>query len=109
MTFAPESYSSAMQQYGSKFAHDFFGRFASDLPQAFAQLKFYQPTKQQPDDVFAVYDADKIAFAVQLDPNLEHIIIWDGTEHVELCTAYADPPAMAIEYIRDDLLAQSAG
>jgi len=106
--FAIESYDSAKLRYGAKFAHDLFVRLESDLPQVSASLNFYRPTTHQTEDVYAVYDVNRTSFVVQLDPELEHIIIWNGEEHVELCAAYADPSAMAIEYIRDDLLNQSA-
>ena len=103
MSFIDENYSAGLARYGKKFAHDLFPRLEVAMPNLFSELRFHQ-SQEQPNDMYALYDAMDAAFVIQLDPDLEHIIIWDGTDHVELCTAYADPPAMAIEYIQDDIL-----
>ena len=103
MNFIGETYSVGLARYGEKFAHDFFPRLEVAMPNLFSKLMFHQ-SQEQPDDFYALYDAQNDSFVVQLDPELEHIIIWDGTGHVELCAAYADPPAMAIEYIQEEIL-----
>lgn len=54
----------------------------------------------QPDDVYAVYDADP-GFAVQIDPDLDYIIIWGGSARGEYAEWLPgdDPVAAALEHI----------
>lgn len=78
---------------------EFFSRLGDVHPRVRGALVFLH-WQGQPDDVYAVYDAPH-GFTVQIDPDMDYVIIGNGSSHGE----YAqwgpddDPVASALAHV----------
>ncbi|ASP37841.1 hypothetical protein CHH28_03750 [Bacterioplanes sanyensis] len=101
--FHLESLSEIQSRYTGYGCH-LFDQIQLKAPTVFKKLKFYRSINHQPEDVFAIYEDSSNPFAIQLDPESEHICLWNEHMHVELGYWCEDVYQEAITIITHQLL-----
>lgn len=107
--YKEETLDTALKRY-SGFGKDVYQLLEKKLPHIFLILKFYQRTTYQKEDSYAVYldpDNPEKSFAIQLDPLIEVIVLWNHKTHVEIGTWADNPEKEAVEYISDIFMSTS--
>jgi hypothetical protein len=81
--------------FGRRFFAGLFERIP-DLRPAVSFLRW----SEQPDDVYAVFSSDG-GFAVQVDPDLEYLVVWDGDERAEFGDWDGDQVVPALAFVAE--------
>jgi len=82
--------------FGRRLFAGLFERFP-DLRPAVAFLRW----SEQPDDVYAVFELPNGGFAVQVDPDLEYLIVWDAGERAEFGDWDGDQVVPALAFVAE--------
>lgn len=85
------------------FGNKLFSILELDLPNLYSHLTFYQNINQ-PEDGVAVYDDSKHSFAIQLDPLIEVIVLWNENNSIEVTSDDGQEYETAIKFIKNKLL-----
>jgi hypothetical protein len=101
--FQEETLAKVLERY-SGFGKNFYRLLEEKLPQVFSKLTFYQETSYQMRDSYAVYDDVDKSFAIQLDPDIEVIVIWNQYIQTEIGSWVDKPEEEAIIFIQDEFL-----
>jgi len=80
--YKSESLQDVMVRYKG-FGKDLYTCMDAELPSVMNSIRFFKKTETQPLDSYAVFDNGRSKFALQLDPECEHIIIWNEDKHLE--------------------------
>ncbi len=94
--FCTETEADALERY------DGFGRAVFDAlfeshPQLRGGFQFFRDPHSK--DVWSYYSGNVREFGLQLDPDIEVICLWDGSESTEIGTWADDPVADAVEWV----------
>lgn len=102
--FQEETLDKVQERY-SGFGGNLYQLMEEKIPEVFFKLAFYQETKYQEEDSYAVYD-DRVnpekTFAIQLDPLCEVIVLWNQKIHTEIGTWSEDPELESIKFIQEE-------
>lgn len=104
--FQEETLNKVYERY-SGIGRDLYQLIEEKLPQVFSNLRFYQGTNYQIGDSYAVYedpDNHGKSFAIQLDPDIEVIVLWNSEIQTEIGSWVEKPEKEAILFIQDELL-----
>ena len=83
----------------SPFGRRFFAATFAEFPGLEVAAEFLR-WSEQPEDVYAIFEQPGAGFGVQIDPDLEYIIIWDGDGQAEYGDWGADQVPPAVGHIR---------
>jgi len=95
-----------LQERYSGFGRDLYQLIKEKIPHVFSNLRFYQGINYQMGDSYAVYEDPNPgkSFAIQLDPDIEVIILWNSAIQTEIGSWFEKPEEEAILFILDELL-----
>ncbi|MCC3157087.1 hypothetical protein LJ737_07545 [Hymenobacter sp. 15J16-1T3B] len=102
-TFVEEEYQDVLNRY-SGFGIGLFPLINNQLPSVFNCLRFFRSMMHQTEDVYATYETTEKAFAIQLDPDIEVICLWNDDMQTEIGDWYEEPNAEALKFIITHLL-----
>lgn len=96
--WSPEKSEAALER-SPEIGRTFFERLGQLYPRVAERLIFLR-WREQAGDVYAVYDAEP-GFGVQIDPDMDYIIVWDGVTQGEYAQwrPEDDPIAAALAHI----------
>jgi hypothetical protein len=94
----------AMQVRYQGFGKELYQRMQIELPEVYDRLIFYKAIRNQTTDSYAVYNDKTNPFAIQLDPDISLIILWNSATHIEITSWSPDACGEAIEFIKTNLL-----
>jgi hypothetical protein len=102
--FVEENYKDVLNRY-SGFGIGLFLLINDQLPDIFSCLRFFRSVTYQTADVYATYETAEKAFAIQLDPDIEVICLWNNDiSHTEIGTWHKEPDTEAFRFIITNLL-----
>lgn len=104
--FLEETLDKVHERY-SGFGRDLYPLIGEKLPHVFCNLRFYQDNRYQMEDSYAVYEDPgnpAKSFAIQLDPHIEVIVLWNSEIQTEIGSWAKNPEEKAIIFILDELL-----
>ena len=101
--FQEETLDKLLERY-SGFGRNLYQLLEEKLPHVFSELRFYQERSYQTGDSYAVYDNADNSFAIQLDPDIEVIVLWNREIQTEIGTWVDKPEEEAIIFIEDNFL-----
>lgn len=102
-SYVPEDFDSFIKRY-SGFGKNLYEKLENEYPAIFAYLSFYRRVDYQTEDSYAIFDDSNKAFAIQLDPLCEVIVLWGNHVRIEIGTWSLDEYAESITFIREELL-----
>ncbi|HCS21884.1 MAG TPA: hypothetical protein DIW47_15220 [Bacteroidetes bacterium] len=103
--FMEESYSEFLSRYQG-FGSTFYADLKEKCPDVFKHLEFYT-VRSVEEDSFALYTKEEISFAIQLDPLMEIICLWNHAQQIEIGHWHEHPVEVAIAYIKTEFLLES--
>lgn len=104
--FQEESLDKVHERY-SGFGRDLYRLIGERLPYVLINLRFYQGMNYQMGDSYALYenpDNPGRSFAIQLDPDIDVIILWNSEIQTEIGNWVRNPEEEAIIFIQDEFL-----
>lgn len=96
--FIEETYAEFLARY-TGFGSGFYARLKQQVPEVFEHLVFYK-VQSSPEDSFALYDKAEKSFAIQVDPLIEEICLWNPSEQLEFGHWCEDAEREAIAYLK---------
>lgn len=103
--FIEENYTSITQRY-SGFGSQLFTHLNAHFPNILLHFRFFRSLNFQEKDVFAIYQSQSVSFAIQLDPDIEVIVLWDKTNSIEIGAWSEDEYKEAIDFIEANFIKQ---
>ncbi len=100
LKYKSESIQEVLNRY-SGFGADIFSKISEFYPELYSNLKYYRAIAVQTNDVFAVCENIANEFAIQLDPDIEIICIWDEKNSIEIGDWATDEYQEAMSFIEE--------
>jgi hypothetical protein len=94
--FVPEDELTAGIRYQG-FGADFHSRLYDRCPSLRGRFRFFRAPDVE--DVWSIYEDERLSFGVQLDPDIEVICIWDTSWFIEVGAWATDPVETAIKSV----------
>ena len=95
--YEEESESDAFFRY-SGFGKELFNSIYKKYPKLKGVFKFFRDPGTQ--DIWAICETSEFSFGVELDPDIEVICLWNGSDFEEIGTWQENPEEYAIERIK---------
>lgn len=108
--FVKEKYEDLIMRY-SGFGIELLIMLKNNYNDIFSKLDFYKDQKsyhQDLDDLlpdsFSLYRNGVTEFAIQLDPEIEVICIWNKNKHIEINSYWKNPVQKSMEIILEEFI-----